>query len=41
MQALMIKQITLGNLGVDASPNDQGASIKVNMWSKEVKTMRV
>jgi hypothetical protein len=31
----------LGNPGANASPNDQGMSIKVNMWSKQVKMMRV
>ncbi len=30
-----------GNPKVDASLNDQGVNIKVNMWGKQVKMMKV
>ncbi len=35
------KNTTLKNPIVDASPDDQGVNIKVNMWDKQVKTMKV
>ncbi len=35
------KKTTLGNPKANASPDDQGVNIKVNMWGKQAKTMKV